>query len=171
MVIGSFSMSTVNPRYTVLLYLVNSRLQCLVITNHDSIYGKKNSQIWYPLVLCFLARRFSGAPVRWCPLFTAYRSATTTISLFPRFLGISKKPATMLRGHHNNQSLPTFFRSIEKTCHHAAQPPQQSVSSRVSREHRKSLPPHRAATTISLFPRFLGVTFDVLEHIAYYYTL
>ena len=66
---------TVSPPYTVLRYLVNSQLRCLVITTLNSIYSKKNSQIRYPLVFCL---HRTVAPPR--------RAATTTISLFPRFL-------------------------------------------------------------------------------------
>ena len=43
---------TVGPPYTVIIYLINSQLRFLVITTLDSIYAKKNSQIWYLLVFC-----------------------------------------------------------------------------------------------------------------------
>ena len=38
--------------YTVLRYPINSQLRCLVIIILDSVYGKENSQIQYPLVSC-----------------------------------------------------------------------------------------------------------------------
>ena len=68
------NLNTVSHLYTILRYPVNSQLRGMVIITFNSIYGKKNSQLWHPLVFC-LHRTI--APPR--------RAVTTTFSLFPRF--------------------------------------------------------------------------------------
>ncbi|MPD04882.1 hypothetical protein E2C01_100593 [Portunus trituberculatus] len=50
----------ISPRYTVVLYPVNSQLRYLEITTLNSIHGKKNSQIRYPLISSESAQR--GGP-------------------------------------------------------------------------------------------------------------
>ena len=63
-----------SPPYTVVLYLVNSDLRCLVITTLDSIYVKKNSEIRYSICVC-LQRTVS--PPR------SAATITITLSAFP----------------------------------------------------------------------------------------